>query len=86
MVFDEEDVANLVHSSGMSKSVVDCPHCNYRWGLVSVSDCTGWIACLIPPEGVDEVYHAFYEARSIGVSVNIVSAILDVLMDRELGK
>jgi len=82
MIFDKTDVANLVRSSGLNKSEVDCPHCCFRWGLVVVSDCTGWLACLVPPEGVDDFYQAFNEALSIGVSVNIISAILDKLIAR----
>ena len=82
MIFDKADVANLVRSSGLNKSEVDCPHCCFRWGLVVVSDCTGWLACLVPPEGVDDFYQAFNEALSIGASVNIISAILDRLIAR----
>jgi hypothetical protein len=36
----------------------------------------------VPPEGVDDFYQAFNEALSIGVSVNIISAILDKLIAR----
>lgn len=82
MVFDEADVSNLVYSKGLSKSSVDCPHCCFRWGLIAFSDCTGWLICLVPTKGVDDVYRAVNEARSIGLSVNIVSAIINVLMDR----
>jgi hypothetical protein len=42
----------------------------------------GWLACLVPPEGVDDFYQAFNEALSIGASVNIISAILDRLIAR----
>ena len=82
IIFDKADVADLVRSSGLSKSEVDCPHCCFRWGLVVVSDCTGWLACLVPPEGVADFYQAFNEALSIGASVNIISAILDRLIAR----
>jgi len=81
MIFDGEDVANLVRSKfGASKSEVDCPYCGFRWGLIAVSDLTGWITCLVPPEGVDDVYKAFDEARNIGLSVNAISGILDRLV------
>jgi len=80
MIFDEADVANLVRKFGLSKSEVDCPYCGFRWGLIAVSDHTGWITCLVSPEGVDEVYQAFYEALNIGLSVNAISGILDRLM------
>ena len=82
IIFDEADVADLVRSSGLSKREVDCPHCCFRWGLVVVSDCTGWLACLVPLEGVDVFHQAFNEALSIGAPVNIISAILDRLIAR----
>jgi hypothetical protein len=87
-ILDETDVASLVRSVavGISRSVIDCPHCGYRWGLVVVSDPTGWLTCLMPPEGVDVVYRAFQEARNLGVQVNVMSAILDRLMARTEAK
>jgi hypothetical protein len=87
-ILDETDVASLVRSVavGISRSVIDCPHCGCRWGLVVVSDSSGWLMCLMPPEGVDVVYRAFQEARNLGVQVNVMSAILDRLMARTEAK
>ena len=82
MIFDKADVATLVRSSGLSKSEVDCPHCCFRWGLVVVSDCTGWLVCLVPLEAVDVFHQAFNEALGMGAPVNVISAILDRLIAR----
>jgi len=85
MIFDEADIANLVRSkAGVSRNVIDCPHCGCRLGLIVVSDSSGWLACLVPSEGVDVVYRAFQEAWDIGVQVNLMSAILDKLMAKHL--
>jgi hypothetical protein len=85
-IFDETDVASLVKSVGVgiSRSVIDCPHCGCRWGLVVVSDPSGWLTCLMPSEGVDIVYRAFQEAWDTGVQVNLMSAILDKLMAKHM--
>ena len=85
-ILDETDVESLVRSVavGMSKSVIDCPHCGYRWGLVVVSDTTGWLTCLIPSEALNVVYQSFQEARNLGAQVNLMSAILDALMAKHL--
>jgi hypothetical protein len=81
-ILDETDVASLVKSVavGISRSVIDCPHCGYRWGLVVVSDSTGWLTCLMPSEALNVFYQSFQEARNLGVQVNLMSAILDKLM------
>ena len=85
MLFDETEVANLVRSkAGVSRNVVDCPHCGCRLGLVVASDSSGWLACLVPSEGVDVVYRAFQEAWDTGVQVNLMSAILDALIAKHL--
>ncbi|MCJ7558991.1 hypothetical protein MUO79_00035 [Candidatus Bathyarchaeota archaeon] len=85
-ILDEADVESLVRSVavGMSKSVIDCPHCGYRWGLIAVSDTTGWLTCLIPSEALNAVYQTFQEARNLGAQVNLMSAILDALMAKHL--
>jgi len=85
-IFDEADVASLVRSVavGMSKSVIDCPHCGYRWGLVVVSDSTGWLTCLMPPQALNVFYQSFQEARNLGVQANMMSAILDKLIAKHL--
>jgi len=85
-ILDETDVASLVRSVavGISKSVIDCPHCGYRWGLVVVSDSTGWLTCLMPSEALNVFYQSFQEARNLGVQVNLMSAILDKLMAKHL--
>ena len=85
-ILDETDVASLVRSVavGISKSVVDCPQCGYRWGLVVVSDSTGWLTSLMPPEALNVFYQCFQEARNMGVQVNMISAILDKLIAKHL--
>ena len=85
-IFDKTDVASLVRSVavGISRSVIDCPHCGCRWGLVVVSDSSGWLACLMPPEALNVFYQSFQEARNMGVQVNLMSAILDKLMAKHL--
>ena len=85
-VFDDDDVAGLVRSVavGMSKSVIDCPHCGCRWGLVVVSDSSGWLMCLMPPEALNVFYQSFQEARNMSVQVNMMSAILDKLIAKHL--
>ena len=85
-ILDETDVASLVRSVavGISRSVVDCPHCGYRWGLIAVSDSTGWLICLMPSEALNVFYQCFQEARNMGVQVNIISAILDKLIAKHL--
>ena len=85
-MFDETDVASLVKSVavGISRSVIDCPHCGCRWGLVVISDSSGWLACLMPPEALNVFYQSFQEARNMGVQVNMMSAILDKLMAKHL--
>jgi hypothetical protein len=87
-IFDEADVASLVRSVavGISRSVIDCPHCGYRWGLVVVSDSSGWLTCLMPSEALNVFYQSFQEARNLGVQVNLMSAILDRLMARTEAK
>ena len=85
-IFDDDDVAGLVRSVavGMSKIVIDCPHCGCRWGLVVVSDSSGWLTCLIPPEALNVVYQSFQEARNLGVQVNMMSTILDKLIAKHM--
>jgi DNA-directed RNA polymerase subunit RPC12/RpoP len=85
-IFDETDVESLVRSVavGISKSVIDCPHCGYRWGLVVVSDPTGWLTCLMPSEALNIVYQSFQEARNLGAQVSLMSAIMDKLMAKHL--
>jgi len=86
-IFDETDVASLVRSVavGISRSVIDCPHCGYRWGLVVVSDSTGWLTCLMPSEALNVFYQSFQEARNLGVQVNMMSTILDKLIVKHMG-
>lgn len=85
-ILDETDVASLVRSVavGISRSVIDCPHCGYRWGLVVVSDPTGWLTCLMPSEALNVFYQTFQEARNMGVQVNLMTAILDKLTAKHL--
>ena len=88
MMLDDKDVAALVlrvdTCQGISKSIIDCPHCCFRWGLVVVSDPSGWLTCLMPPEALNVVYQSFQEARNLGAQVNLMSAILDKLIARHL--
>jgi len=81
MIFDEADVANLVRLKvGVNQSEVDCPHCGCRFGLVVVNDSSGWLACLVSPEAANVISKTFQEAWNIGVSVHIISEILDKLI------
>jgi len=47
MLFDAEEVADLVQRRGISKSEVDCPYCGFRWIVVIISDNDQWAIGLV---------------------------------------
>jgi uncharacterized Zn finger protein (UPF0148 family) len=47
MIFDAKEVADLVRKFGVNKGEVYCPHCGFRWELVTISDHAVWAICLV---------------------------------------
>ena len=90
MMLDDKDVAELVlrvdACQGISKSIIDCPHCGFRWGIVITSDATGWIIQGVLPEALDEIYQAMLKLCTAGVPVDIISKALEEVIAKEAGK